>query len=584
MFSETEHDACIHSATSFLNSLFREWSYYSIHNNENEVRIDVPICSSCTLEIPLLSYSYLGSHRYQGVFFLRKEFSREKISFEDVVDVLLGSLSASFSTQSQNLLAFKRRVLSSLKFLKETLAHRSKTLHLQTRSSLNFCESEQSLILGHNFHPTPKSREQFSESDCRLYSPEYGASFEIDWLFVKRSRVHAHFANTFQQHQWMNDLARSDSSAFQESLSLLDFGYIAYPMHPWQWRHLSHQPDFQKDLKHRQIVYAGKSSQTWFPTSSLRSLYSSASPYMLKFSLSVKLTNSVRHLLAKEAERGMQLYDVLRSPKGKEFLAAFPNFSIISEPSFLSIKSEDGRLRDETIVVCRENPFRDNRQKNCYVLATLTQAPLLGQPSLICKFVKAVSVSSTYFNTSQIWFQRFLETVVTPLVTAQANFGIILGAHQQNLVLKLKDNLPESAFFRDCQGTGYSELGFDNFADLVPTISRDNGNVVSETMGNHLFTYYLILNSVFSVISALADGSESLEKKLLHQLRNHLQNILSSGVRDESCLKYILSDRWLMYKGNFLCSFLGINENTTTNPLSIYTPIKNPLCDGGLHA
>ncbi len=37
-----------------------------------------------------------------------------------------------------------------------------------------------------------------------------------------------------------------------------------------------------------------------------------------------------------------------------------------------------------------------------------------------------------------------------------------------------------------------------------------------------------------------------------------------------------------MQKGNFLCSFVNMNENTTENPLGIYNPIKNPLREKNL--
>ena len=49
----------------------------------------------------------------------------------------------------------------------------------------------------------------------------------------------------------------------------------------------------------------GEAGAPWLPTSSSRSLYSETNSDMIKFSLSVRLTNSVRTLSVKEVKRGM---------------------------------------------------------------------------------------------------------------------------------------------------------------------------------------------------------------------------------------------------------------------------------------
>ena len=50
----------------------------------------------------------------------------------------------------------------------------------------------------------------------------------------------------------------------------------------------------------------GEAGAPWLPTSSSRSLYSETNSDMIKFSLSVRLTNSVRTLSVKEVKRGMR--------------------------------------------------------------------------------------------------------------------------------------------------------------------------------------------------------------------------------------------------------------------------------------
>ncbi|MFT4036465.1 MAG: IucA/IucC family protein, partial [Patulibacter sp.] len=56
-------------------------------------------------------------------------------------------------------------------------------------SASSFIATEQSLLLGHQLHPTPKSRGEFSPADLRRYSPETQGRFQLAWLAVDPSLV-----------------------------------------------------------------------------------------------------------------------------------------------------------------------------------------------------------------------------------------------------------------------------------------------------------------------------------------------------------------------------------------------------------
>lgn len=59
-----------------------------------------------------------------------------------------------------------------------------------------FLEAEQSLLLGHPLHPTPKSREGLSDAETRAYSPELRGAFPLHWTAVHRSVLAADSAWT----------------------------------------------------------------------------------------------------------------------------------------------------------------------------------------------------------------------------------------------------------------------------------------------------------------------------------------------------------------------------------------------------
>lgn len=561
---DLQSKATLHSATCFLNSFLKEWPHHHISSIESCVII--PLLPPQSLRIPLKRVSLLGRHLYTGNFFIQTGLNLEVISFSQLVEVLSSFLKTQLNTNSQQLEIFQSRVFASLENIESSLmAYTSKSKQGQESFGFDFIEAEQSLLVGHNFHPTPKSRDEFSEEDQKIYSPEFAGRFPLRWLMAHTSIVFHKQAERFKNSNWNNELLKQE--ILNTEFSSKD--YVAFPMHPWQYQHLLNKEWFQKFLSDKTLVDLGEGKQTWHPTSSLRSIYRADAPWMLKFSLSVKVTNSIRHLLPHEVERGLQLCDVLHTPKGQEFLNKHPQFKILQEPAYMCLKDSTHKLHIESIVVIRENLFSEGNVNQKAVIATLTQDPLVDDT---CYF-------SSIQTTSEIkrWFEAYLQSIVRPLVDAQANYGIILGAHQQNLILDLASGKPQVGYFRDCQGTGYSELGFQNFSESVKSLSRNNGNVVSEKMGNYLFAYYLILNSSFNVIAALTAQHPEMEKELLLDLRLELENIRSSGVKDSSFLDYLLQSTELMHKGNFLCAFKSINENTTDDPLAIYNAIPNPL-------
>jgi N2-citryl-N6-acetyl-N6-hydroxylysine synthase len=568
-----EMRATTHASSCFFNSLFREWSNYTFDGH----RIILTIDESTELAIGLSHYSQLGRHEYNGDVRLNSV----AIDFETAVERISARLARDYATPPEDVQKFIERVLASRRNIQLSLERKTST------PRLHFRDTEQGLLVGHNFHPTPKSRDEFSDEDMRRYSPEFGGSFALQWLMAVPEVLHQSWSHSFQQRDWTHELALEEGLDLDKLKSLRTAGYVPLPMHPWQWQILLKSPHVQKLVASKKIISLEPSRELWSATSSLRSLYREHAPYMLKFSMSVKLTNSIRHLLTHEVERGLQLHDVLATAMGQEFLANYPQFHVVTEPAFIAIKGEDGAPLCETIVVCRQNPFRGANAENKVVLATLTQdSPLAGPSSsqnLIRDLIASADDSLSLRERSLKWFELYLETTVKPLVAAQADYGIILGAHQQNLVIGLEGGYPVSSYFRDCQGTGYSELGFRNFAHDVPLINRENGNVVTELMANSLFAYYLILNSTFNVITALS-GSEDFvsETELLGLLRLHLEEKRSALLQnpadhDLNFLNYLLDSEKLMHKGNFLCAFTNLNENTTSDPLAIYTPVANSI-------
>lgn len=301
---------------------------------------------------------------------------------------------------------------------------------------------------------------------------------------------------------------------------------------------------------------------------------------MLKYSLSVKLINSVRHLLPKEVIRGKEIHQVkYRTSIGTEMKQRYPDFEVITEPAHGAIKGPDGQILPETMMVLRENPFNNPQAlRATELLASLTQDNPNGASRLVSLIRKLADTEQLSPEMIALrWFNQYLSTVVEPLMIGQSDFGLLFGAHQQNLMITLKQGYPWKVYFRDCQGTGYSHIARQLLAEAISEETRQQEHHVDGELGNWLFTYYLIINSTFGVISALGAGQVTSETSLLMALREFLVKLRASDPRDPHCLDYILNSPELWSKGNFYCSYCDMNENTLENPLAVYHSLSNPL-------
>ena len=571
-----------HSANCFLNSLFREWGEFSHDANTSTFVINLK--DEGLLVIPVEYFSLVGRHSYAAEFYYRKNHSSEveEINFNELVVILLDHLSKNYNTTPLQLSIFLERINDSVNNIEASLSLRSEDLCvLYKNKSIDFKDAEQGLIVGHTFHPHPKNRDEFSQEDYKKYSPEAAGDFYLHWFMVHADIVHSHISKNFEQKEWSDELFVKEVTNLETYKELKAKGYIPYPVHPWQKNILLKMPLIQDYITEGLVVDLGMADalfEKWYPTSSLRSIYNETSPYMLKFSLSVRLTNSIRHLLPLEVVRGLQVMDVFSTATGKTFLNKYPQFNILFEPAFIAITDRNKKILNETIVALRINPFTKNNSQKI-VLATLTQDNPLGGVSLIgTEIIRSSELRQVSLEVAAVeWFEKYLQVAVKPLLMAQANYGVLLGAHQQNLILEIKDNMPVASYFRDCQGTGYSKLGFELFSGDVDLMTLENGNILDDKMGNTLFSYYLFINSTFNVISSIAKDAGIKEETLMKILKRELVNWQQTGVRDSSCFDYLLNTPKLLQKGNFLCSFVNMNENTTENPLGIYNVFPNPI-------
>ncbi|WP_244809467.1 IucA/IucC family protein [Streptomyces sp. So13.3] len=443
-----------------------------------------------------------------------------------------------------------------------------------------FLEAEQSLLLGHPLHPTPKGREGLSEAESRAYSPELRGSFPLHWFAVDRSLIATDSAWTergraIPAEQLLTDLAGP-------GLELPD-GAAALPLHPWQAREVQHRPEVRELFETGQLRDLGPLGDPWHPTSSVRTVYRSGAPALLKLSLALRITNSRRENLRKELRRGTEVHRLLRSGLAEQWRAAHPGFDIVRDPAWLAVNAPGGEPLQGLDVVLRHNPFGPGDQTHC--LAGLTSPrPWPGQaaPALRSRLADltgrlAARTGRPAAAVATEWFLRYLDAVVRPVLWLDGEAGIALEAHQQNtLVLLDADGWPSGGRYRDNQGYYFRESHRAALERRLPGIGAESDTFVADAIADERFAYYLGINNVLGLIGAFGSQGLADERLLLAAFRRFLG--LAAATGRSRLPEQLLGAATLRCKANLLTRLHGMDELVgPVDTQSVYVTIRNPL-------
>ncbi|MFH8579737.1 IucA/IucC family protein [Streptomyces zaomyceticus] len=439
-----------------------------------------------------------------------------------------------------------------------------------------FLAAEQSLLLGHPLHPTPKSREGLSDAEARLYSPELHGSFPLHWLAVDSSLLAADSAWT---EQGRPVTAEQLAAGLAEGLPL-PAGTAPLPVHPWQARELLHRPDISALVDAGLLHDLGLHGSPWHPTSSVRTVHRPGARAMLKLSLGLRITNSRRENLRKELHRGVEVHRLLRTGLVDEWQAAHPCFDIVRDPAWLAVDAPDGTPVPGLDVMIRHNPFGPGDDAVCIASLT-TPRPWPGASAMRSRLADVIGglAARTGRPTTAVsaeWFLRYLDQVVRPVLWLDGHAGIALEAHQQNtLVILDPDGWPVGGRYRDNQGYYFRESHRSELESRLPGIGAESDTFVSDQVTDERFAYYLGINNVLGLIGAFGAQHLADERVLLAAFRSFLTSATSLG----SPLPHrLLEAATLRSKANLLTRLHGMDELVgPVDTQSVYVTVTNPL-------
>ncbi|MCP2336462.1 IucA/IucC family protein [Actinomadura rupiterrae] len=369
-------------------------------------------------------------------------------------------------------------------------SHRSLEAILATREAQKamptdaFIASEQSLVFGHRFHPSPKAR-QGAVDEWLRYAPEAGARFRPHWLAVPDALL----------------VEEGDPRAFAR---LEPFkappGRRLLPAHPWQLSLLKDEPLLQRAFASGLVRDLGPGPAEAFPTSSVRTAYLPDADAFLKFSLDVRITNCVRKNAWYELAGAVELDRLLR-PVFEEI-----NATLLAEPAYRSLALADRRLHEGLGVIVRQG------------VKGLEGRPLVA--AALAMPENLADLPAAHRNPLD-WWDAYVSHVVPPVLRAFLEHGVVLEPHLQNVLVCVDDDgMPVQAAFRDLEGTKLVAGRWD----LAHLPARVREAVTYDAdRGWDRVVYCLLINHLTEIAAALADlrpGSD-LEPELWRAARAH---------------------------------------------------------------
>ncbi|OTG79510.1 siderophore biosynthesis protein [Acinetobacter sp. ANC 5054] len=539
--------------------------------------LSIPLDSiQSQLFVPLSYVSVVGRHRLADLPKIFHKGQNESFSCTAIASLLLEQLvqESGHTLEASSLL---ERWIESREALTQFLNVRKFDFDNLVQADQNFIESEQALLLGHSMHPAPKSRVGFVHEDWESFSPEAKAKTQLHYWLVAPEYIQE--GSALDQ-----DISTQLKTEMQWHLSESDLAllnayshYKILPLHPWQARYL-HSKKWYKNLKTKQkIIDFGEQAWSFSPTTSVRTLASFAAPWMLKPSLSVMITNSIRVNLAKECHRGEMTHRLWHSSLGQQILSQCPTLRAVNDPAWMAMHI-DGEIVDETICIFRDQPFTEQQQVTC--IASLCQDHP-AEPKNRFDTLFAQIAKNTQQDLRAIaldWFQQFLKVSLEPLMYVYHHYGMAFESHQQNVLLELEDAMPKHVWLRDNQGFYYIQELADEVLKAFPELEEKAHAVGSKAFVDERFSYYFFGNTLFGIINAIGTTGHASEQALLSVLQAKLLQ-LHQTYPQSTLIQSLLYQPTLPYKGNLLTRLHELDELIApVEQQSVYVQLPNPLC------
>jgi siderophore synthetase component len=526
-----------------------------------------------TIAGELMYVSAIGQHEYgpnlyevqEGNYFVQMETRR-------LIEVLLDEVSQmeKEAARESRRREMNEQIENSVRKMSFYIQNYLENEALSPTAQLDYIRSEQSLLLGHPFHPTPKSSEGFADEETVMYSPEIGAAFALHYFAVSTEIV---------KEEWIAGygevIAESVRLAMERRLGDAAKLFKLIPLHPWQVQYVLAQEIVRELIEQGKLIDLGPLGPTVYPTSSVRTVWYPEAGYFYKLPLHVRITNFIRENTPEQIIRTMDAARVLHHISGE---LDQEKFRILLETGYRTVcvngavPSQREQIMASFAVVYREaEAIGGTEQSHCFVMASLLEHfPEESEP----KLMQAIrQTNQGRLPDLFVWLKAYLHMSMLPLLQLFAGKGISLEAHLQNSLVSIEQGMPSRCYVRDLEGVSIDrEKAFES--GWLQTLISDNSPVLyTEDAAWLRLKYYFFINHLGALIHTLARYSQTEEERFWRVVRSVLEEE-KAGTASKRLNKYVtnlLEGASLPAKANFISRFQGRGETP------LYVDIPNPM-------
>lgn len=459
------------------------------------------------LRVALRRSSLLGAHRFTGPVSEQRDGEWVDVDWRRLAECTHDELSLRTGVRNEE---FLEQIASSHAAVATALAGpRAASPGDDLLAPLAaYLASEQSLLFGHRFHPTPKAR----TGDPRAwsaYAPEVGASFPLRHLAVRADLIAEEYADV------------SAVAPLDRQRTDVPDGYRLLPAHPWQYETLREHPLLRAALDRGDVLDLGPGGRPFAATASVRTLYDGET--FLKFSLNVRITNCLRKNSTYELSGAVALTRVL-APALADLAERFPGSAVLREPAYrtLALPGPDGTpdraLFEGFGVIVREGLPQHLAPGTTPLLAAAVADEYPTGAAHISRLLQGADA-----RTALDWWTAYLDLLVPPVMSAYFDHGLVLEPHLQNVLICVDgDGMPAQVLFRDLEGTKLvPDHHEDTLAALPPEVAAPM--TYDAQRGWDRVVYCLLVNHIAELLAALADLHPQAEAALWARVREALR-------------------------------------------------------------
>ena len=377
---------------------------------------------------------------------------------------------------------------SFVKELRHTLLNEIQSLQLSphpisTAEQLSYDQLESYLMAGHPYHPSFKSRVGFDLQDNYNYGPEFDQNIEVVWLAVDKELLVSNVSGDSDIQDWIKDYISADkhldlkqkltsilSQTSEQSLHRVTNDYGLIPVHPWQWKNTLIN-SLQPLIASSDVIYLGGTDSQYRAQQSIRTLSAlDDEKAYLKLSMHLINTSSTRILAKHTVMNAALITDWLNTLIEEDESAKQLQLAILGETAGISLDHEVVQQRGYQhpevygglAAIWRENVSQHLApEERAFPLNGVSYLNSDGS-ILIEPWIEKHGVDT--------WVEAMINAAVPPVLHVLFGFGMALECHAQNIVLVLKDGLPQKILLKDLHdGVRYSPEHISR-KDLLPKL------------------------------------------------------------------------------------------------------------------